>query len=116
MRLTDPQYAYSLVWKLITPKAGNVAPLQAQTLLEKYFSSQKSNKKKNIKKMYVVVLDELDLMIHQRQTVVYNFLNWPTKSNSNLIVISIANTMDLPERQLSNKITSRAGKFRSLFH
>ncbi|XP_044714789.1 recognition complex subunit 1 [Hirsutella rhossiliensis] len=43
------------------------------------------------------------------QAVMYNFFNWPTLRHSRLIVLAVANTMDLPERTLSNKISSRLG-------
>jgi len=56
-----------------------------------------------------VLVDELDQMITKKQDVVYNFFNWPHMAHSRLIVIAIANTMDLPERELSGKIRSRLG-------
>jgi origin recognition complex subunit 1 len=43
-------------------------------------------------------MDELDLLVTAKQTVMYNFF------------VAVANTMDLPERMLSNKISSRLGK------
>lgn len=50
---------------------------------------------------------QLDLLWTRRQDVVYNLLDWPTKSASCLIVLAIANTMDLPERLLMGRVTSR---------
>ncbi|CCJ29664.1 unnamed protein product [Pneumocystis jirovecii] len=41
--------------------------------------------------------------------------NWPMLQHSRLIVIAVANTMDLPERMLSNKISSRLGLTRVSF-
>lgn len=40
--------------------------------------------------------------------MVYNFLNWPLLPGSSLVVVGIANVMDLPER-LSPRVTSRLG-------
>jgi Cdc6-like AAA superfamily ATPase len=54
-------------------------------------------------------MDELDLLVTKKQTVMYNFFEWPNRANSKLIVIAVANTMDLPERMLSNKVSSRLG-------
>lgn len=54
-------------------------------------------------------MDELDLMVTKKQTVMYNFFEWPNRPSSKLIVVAIANTMDLPERMLTNKISSRMG-------
>lgn len=61
----------------------------------------------------VVLVDELDQMVTKKQDVIYNFFNWPHMPHSKLIVVAIANTMDLPERQLSAKIRSRLGSFLS---
>lgn len=58
----------------------------------------------------VVLVDELDQMITKKQDVIYNFFNWPHVAHSRLIVIAVANTMDLPERELSGKIRSRLGE------
>ena len=57
----------------------------------------------------VVLMDELDLMVTAKQDVVYNFFNWPNLPESNLIVIAVANTHDLPERTMSAKVRSRLG-------
>lgn len=58
---------------------------------------------------------QLDLLCTKRQDVVYNLLNWPTKSTAQLVVITIANTMDLPERVFMGRITSRLGLTRLTF-
>lgn len=58
----------------------------------------------------VVLMDELDLLVTKKQTVMYNFFEWPNRAFSKLIVVAVANTMDLPERMLSNKVSSRMGK------
>lgn len=44
-----------------------------------------------------------------KQDVVYNFFNWPTLVNSKLVVVAVANTMDLPERVMSGRVRSRLG-------
>jgi len=56
----------------------------------------------------VVLLDELDQLVMAKQTVLYNLFNWPTLPHSRLIVIAIANTMNLAD-MLPNKIQSRVG-------
>jgi len=56
----------------------------------------------------VVLLDELDQLVMAKQTVLYNLFNWPTLPNSRLIVVAIANTMNLAD-MLPNKIQSRVG-------
>jgi origin recognition complex subunit 1 len=57
----------------------------------------------------VLLLDELDQLVMAKQTVLYNLFNWPTLPNSRLIVVAIANTMNLAD-MLPNKIQSRVGK------
>lgn len=63
----------------------------------------------------VVIMDELDQLVTKNQNIVYNFFNWPSLPHSKLIVIAIANTMDLPERTFTNKIASRLGLTRFIF-
>ncbi|KAF8971610.1 Origin recognition complex, subunit 1 [Entomortierella lignicola] len=60
-------------------------------------------------------MDELDLLVTAKQTVMYNFFEWPNWQHSRLIVVAVANTMDLPERMLSNKVSSRLGLTRINF-
>lgn len=47
--------------------------------------------------------------------MIYNLLDWPAKAFARLIVITIANTMDLPERVLMGRVTSRLGLTRVTF-
>lgn len=46
--------------------------------------------------------------------MLYNLFEWPTRRNARLVVVGIANTMDLPERLLP-KIHSRLGLGRIVF-
>ncbi|KAI8607176.1 hypothetical protein BC830DRAFT_193059 [Chytriomyces sp. MP71] len=62
------------------------------------------------------MVDELDLLVTTKQTVLYNLFNWPRVTSSPLILIAIANTMDLPERVFSHKINSRVGGTRLGFN
>ena len=54
-------------------------------------------------------MDELDQLFTAKQDVIYNFFNWPTMANSRLVVIAVANTMDLPERVMTGRVRSRLG-------
>ena len=56
-------------------------------------------------------MDELDQLMTTKQDVVYNFFNWPTLVKSKLIVLAVANTMDLPERVMTGRVRSRLGMF-----
>ncbi|KAG0138536.1 P-loop containing nucleoside triphosphate hydrolase protein [Tuber indicum] len=108
MKVTDPHQAYSLLWEAI--KGDRVSPSQALGLLESEFSTPSPRRVP-----CVVLMDELDQLVTRGQGVMYNFFNWPGGRYSRLIVLAVANTMDLPERTLSNKISSRLGLTRITF-
>ena len=66
----------------------------------------------------VLLVDEIDLLVTSQQTVLYSLFDWPSRvggrnSTSNIIVIGIANTMDLPERMLP-RVVSRLSSFGGL--
>ena len=65
--------------------------------------------RKLISYLSVVLMDELDQLVTVQQDVVYNFFNWPTLVGSRLIVLAVANTMDLPERVMTGRVRSRLG-------
>lgn len=107
MKVTDPHQSYSLLWEAL--RGDRVSPAHALELLEREFSSPSPRRVP-----CVVLMDELDQLVTKNQSVMYNFFNWPGLRHSRLIVLAVANTMDLPERTLSNKISSRLGKSHSL--
>ncbi|KAI1007217.1 Origin recognition complex subunit 1 [Podosphaera aphanis] len=108
MKLTDPSQSYTLLWEAL--KGDRVSPTHALGLLEREFSQPSPRRTP-----CVVLMDELDQLVTRNQLVMYNFFNWPTLQHSHLIVLAVANTMDLPERTLSNKISSRLGLTRITF-
>jgi origin recognition complex subunit 1 len=103
MKVTDPHQSYSLLWEAL--RGDRVSPSHALGLLEREFSTPSPRRVP-----CVVLMDELDQLVTKNQSVMYNFFNWPGLRHSRLIVLAVANTMDLPERTLSNKISSRLGK------
>ena len=108
MKLLEPKDAYVALWKGISgyQLSANVA----EKHLIEHLSTPSSNRKP-----CVVLMDELDLLVTKKQSVVYNFFDWPNLPHSKLIVVAIANTMDLPERMLTNKVSSRLGLNRLTF-
>ncbi|KAI9655071.1 MAG: Origin recognition complex, subunit 1 [Trizodia sp. TS-e1964] len=108
MKITDPHQAYSLLWEAL--RGDRVSPAQALGLLEREFGHPGPRRVP-----CVVLMDELDQLVTKNQSVMYNFFNWPSLRHSRLIVLAVANTMDLPERTLSNKISSRLGLTRITF-
>ncbi|KAL8693381.1 MAG: hypothetical protein Q9218_001773 [Villophora microphyllina] len=108
MKITDPHQSYSLLWEAL--KGERVSPSHALGLLEREFDHPSPRRVP-----CVVLMDELDQLVTKDQSVMYNFFNWPGLRHSRLIVLAVANTMDLPERTLSNKISSRLGLTRITF-
>lgn len=108
MKVSDPHQSYSLLWEAL--KGDRVSPSHALDLLEREFNHPTPRRVP-----CVVLMDELDQLVTKNQSVMYNFFNWPGLRHSKLIVLAVANTMDLPERTLSNKISSRLGLTRITF-
>lgn len=52
-------------------------------------------------KTVMLVLDEIDQLASSKQTILYNIFEWPAKRDSRLILIGIANALDLTDRLLS---------------
>lgn len=110
LKLLAPNSAYEKFWEYLS--GIKVTPTNAALLLEEYFARDAPDPDR---KPLVVLMDELDQIVTKNQNVMYNFFNWPTYTHSKLIIIAVANTMDLPERLLSNKISSRLGLRRIQF-
>ncbi|XP_026562764.1 origin recognition complex subunit 1 [Pseudonaja textilis] len=108
MKLTDPHQAYVLILKLLTGQ--KTTANHAAELLKKMFCTSGSKRK-----TLVLVVDELDLLWTRKQNVMYNLFDWPTQKNAKLIVLAIANTMDLPERIMMKRVASRLGLTRMSF-
>ncbi|KAH8868225.1 Origin recognition complex subunit 1 [Schistosoma japonicum] len=118
MRVSDPKQIYIQIYEQLT---GLIATTKsACDLLEKEFCSS-TNKKLNHRevseKPVILVIDELDLLCTRRQDILYSLFDWPTRHNNRrvLIVLAIANTMDLPERLLHPRVASRLGLTRLTF-
>ncbi|XP_030647812.1 origin recognition complex subunit 1 [Chanos chanos] len=108
MKMTDPHQAYvQILQKLSDQKA---TPDHAAALLEKRFSNPAPKKETT-----VLLVDELDLLWTRKQNVMYNLFDWPTRRHARLVVLTIANTMDLPERIMINRVASRLGLTRMSF-
>ena len=96
---------------------------EAAAALEKYFTtpSKLSDNEEDV--VTVVLLDEIDYLVTQKQTVMYNFFDWPRRSAAlcasgrfgrRLVVIGVSNTLNLPER-LQPRVQSRIGNRRCYF-
>lgn len=59
-------------------------------------------------------MDELDFLLTRDQSVLYNLFEWTQHKKSRLVVLAIANTMNLPEK-LKPRVVSRIGEDRVVF-
>ncbi|KAF0041620.1 hypothetical protein F2P81_005152 [Scophthalmus maximus] len=100
MKMTDPHQAYVQILQNLTGQKATAD--HAAALLEKRFSSAAPRKETT-----VLLVDELDLLWTRKQNVMYNLFDWPTRRHARLVVLTIANTMDLPERIMINRVASR---------
>ncbi|GAA5822726.1 hypothetical protein JCM11251_004357 [Rhodosporidiobolus azoricus] len=120
MKISEPMAAFSHLWSALSTAESSsstssspsrkLSPRAALSALESHFSNPSPSRRTT-----VVLVDELDQMLTKRQDVLYNFFNWPHVPHSRLVVVAVANTMDLPERELSGKIRSRLGTNRIPF-
>ncbi|XP_054994309.1 origin recognition complex subunit 1 [Sorex araneus] len=108
MKLTEPHQVYVQIFQKLTGQ--KVTANHAADLLAKRFSSRGSSQETT-----VLLVDELDLLWTQKQDVLYNLFDWPTHKGARLVVLTIANTMDLPERIMMNRVSSRLGLTRMSF-
>ncbi|KAK3878974.1 hypothetical protein Pcinc_016418 [Petrolisthes cinctipes] len=108
MSLTEPHQLWVQVLKLLT---GTKATAEhASSLLEKRFNTPAPRREPTL-----LLVDELDLLWTRKQDVMYNLFDWPSRPFSKLIVVAIANTMDLPERVMLTRVSSRLGLTRITF-
>ncbi|KAM8889003.1 origin recognition complex subunit 1 isoform 2-T2 [Synchiropus picturatus] len=108
MKMTDPHQAYVQVLQKLTGQKATAD--HAAALLEKRFSNPAPRKETT-----VLLVDELDLLWTRKQNVMYNLFDWPSRRQARLVVLTIANTMDLPERIMINRVASRLGLTRMSF-
>ncbi|XWS52515.1 hypothetical protein CRYUN_Cryun11dG0077100 [Craigia yunnanensis] len=111
LKLASPENIYRVIYEALT---GNRVTWKKalQLLNERFLDGKKIGKEDD--RPCILLIDELDLLVTRNQSVLYNILDWPTKPYSKLIVIGIANTMDLPEKLLP-RISSRMGIQRLCF-
>ncbi|KAK1165064.1 origin recognition complex subunit 1-like [Acipenser oxyrinchus oxyrinchus] len=108
MKMTEPHQAYVQILQMLTGQKATAE--HAAALLEKRFSTPAPKRETT-----VLLVDELDLLWTRKQNVMYNLFDWPTRRQAKLVVLAIANTMDLPERIMINRVASRLGLTRMSF-
>ncbi|CAE8616655.1 unnamed protein product, partial [Polarella glacialis] len=91
-------------------RGGAASESQAQAALARFFSSGVNPGRQVV----VLLIDEVDALVTQAQSVLYRLFDWLTRPGARLAVVAIANTMDLPERLLP-RVASRLGVLRVNF-
>ncbi|KAI9000488.1 P-loop containing nucleoside triphosphate hydrolase protein [Trametes punicea] len=120
LKIPEPAAAYGLLWEAVSghdaARDGHmkISAKEALRLLSNHFSGTARVGPAG-GHACVVLMDELDQLMTSKQDVVYNFFNWPTLAGSKLVVLAVANTMDLPERVMSGRVRSRLGMVRINF-
>ncbi|KIJ60349.1 hypothetical protein HYDPIDRAFT_117246 [Hydnomerulius pinastri MD-312] len=119
LKIPEPSAAYNLLWEtvsghdVVSDGHLKVSSKEALKQLGKHFSAGVRAGPGG--HACVVLMDELDQLVTAKQDVVYNFFNWPTLAGSKLVVLAVANTMDLPERVMTGRVRSRLGMTRINF-
>lgn len=83
---------YDRIIKEIGIKSSVKSEKECLSVIEKHFVK--------CQKMILLVLDEMDQLESKNQSVLYTIFEWPAKITSKIILIGIANALDLTDRIL----------------
>ncbi|XP_023419656.1 cell division control protein 6 homolog isoform X1 [Cavia porcellus] len=109
MALRSAQAVFPAIALEICPEeASRTAGKDMMRKLEKQMTVEKGP-------MIVLVLDEMDQLDSRGQDVLYTLFEWPWLKNSRLVLIGVANTLDLTERTLP-RLHAREGCQPRLLH
>lgn len=119
MKFTNPTNVFKTIYNFIFEDHKNQNVKNYIHYLDNFFKNREDfnlNPVINdpINPHLILIIDEVDCLINQKQNLLYNIFNWTTYSQSKLIVISISNTLDLPNKLLP-KIQSRMGNNKIMF-
>jgi len=119
MKVINQNNVFKIIYESIFTDGRNKNPQKTISLLDQFFKNRETHNFKPYLKdpknpHLVLVIDEIDCLLSKKQVLLYNIFNWTTYSYSKLIIISISNTLDLPEK-LMPKIASRMGNTRLIF-
>lgn len=81
---------YAKITKIL--ELGNSAQRECVVAIEQYLKSKH--------KSVLLVLDEIDQLSCKNQSILYKIFEWPTIPQSKIVVIGIANSLDLTDRLL----------------
>jgi len=90
MTVKQPQAVFSQIAEKLM--GGTARARSVQDALVKFITTSR--------KMILVVLDEIDQLDCKSQEILYTLFEWPSLPNSRLVLIGIANALDLTDRIL----------------
>jgi len=110
MDLQDPHHIYMQLYKKMFNRRakGNIKYQGALAAIERSMVSP------NKKIFRVLLVDEFDMLVTKKQTVIYHLFEWANRENCKFIIIAIANTMNLHEKLLP-RVKSRMNIQKVLF-
>eukprot|EP00804_Cyclotella_cryptica_P014250 CCRYP_005654-RA/>CCRYP_005654-RA protein AED:0.12 eAED:0.12 QI:84/1/1/1/0.8/0.66/6/2772/1335 len=122
MEMRNPYDAYIKFWEAISGiKKEKLQAGEAAAALDNFFTNEDDDYGEYeddvaSKPVTVLLLDEIDYLVTDKETVLYSFFDWPLRAlqSAKLIVVGISNTLNLPDR-LSPKLSSRLGQKRVYF-
>jgi origin recognition complex subunit 1 len=119
MQVTNVTNVFKMIYEKIFEKAKGSTVGKCMQMLDNFFKNKNefdnNHRLKDPRNPHVVlIVDEIDCLINRKQTLLYNIFNWSMYPCSKLIIISISNTFDFPDKLLS-KIKSRMGNHRLMF-
>lgn len=62
--------------------------------------------------LHCILVDEIDLLLNKKQDILYNIFDLPYTESSQVMIVAVANTMNLPEKFFDPKVCSRIGNNR----
>jgi len=94
MQITNPNLVYTIIYEWIVER--RVAPANAALFLDEFFKKKDKTKiflaaqnmrsksssvikkaNRDCNRMRVILIDELDALMTQKQTLLYNLFDWP---------------------------------------
>ncbi|PAV89847.1 hypothetical protein WR25_00695 isoform B [Diploscapter pachys] len=110
MQYLNQRQVFVDIYKSLTGVKKNVSAVNARKMLDAKFAMADG------KRLPVLILvDEFDQLCNKKQDIIYAILNWSSLPESRVSIIAIANTLDFPERVLTNRNASRLGSNRLIF-
>ncbi|KAK6743034.1 hypothetical protein RB195_010352 [Necator americanus] len=110
MEFIEPKKIFVEIYNQITGNTTRISPLSARKKLNVMFEIIDK-----YRPPIVILVDELDQLCTKKQELIYDIFNWTSAESARVSVMAIANTLDLPERMLCQRITSRIGSARICF-